>query len=472
VDNRRWLTAALAVALTACSSARDADSVLKRAQAAMGDVRSIQYSASGMYARYGQGLTAGDAWRQRDLSAFTRTINYDQRAMRDEVTFGPTVVGRYQPNEEVSGDRAWGVLAQGPVPQIAAADERQLHIWLTPHGFVKAAMAAADTTLSNADGADIISFTVLGKHPVSGTLDDRGFLTRVKTMVPDPVLGDAEVIASYADYREFAGIQFPTRIKIEQGGFPLWELNVTTVTPNVPFDLPVPTNVAAATIPPEPVASTEVAKGVWHVTGGPQHHSVLVEFDEYLAVVEAPDSEARSVAVIEEARRLAPNKPIRYIVATHHHFDHTGGLRTYVAEGATVVTHHSNVAYTQQTLARRGTLAPDRLSLNPRTPTIVGVSDKYEITDGRQTLDVYAASGDDHTSYYALAYLPGPKVLVQNDSYTPGPGEAPPPVVPPENALAFYESLQPLKLEVRTIVPIHGPRAFPMAEFLKFIGKE
>jgi glyoxylase-like metal-dependent hydrolase (beta-lactamase superfamily II) len=438
----------------------------------MGDVSSIQYSASGMYARYGQGLAAGEAWRQRDLSGFTRTINYDQRAMRDEVTFGPTVVGRYEPNEEVSGDRAWSVGPQGAVPQIAAAEDRQLHIWLTPHGFVKAAMAAADTALSNADGADVISFTALEQYPVTGSLDERGFLTRVKTMVPDAVLGDAEIIASYSDYREFGGIQFPTRIAIEQGGFPLWDLNVTTATPNVPFDLPVPTNVAAATIMPERVASDEVAKGVWHVTGGPQHHSVVVEFDQYLAVVEAPDSEARSLAVIEEAGRLAPTKPIRYIVATHHHFDHTGGLRTYVAEGATVVTHHSNVAYTQQTLARRGTLVPDRLSLNPRTAPIVGVSDKYEITDGRQTLDVYAASGDDHTSYYALAYLPGPKVLVQNDSYVPGPGEAPPPAVPPGNALAFYESLQPLKLEVRTIVPIHGPRAFPMAEFLKFIGKK
>ena len=174
----------------------------------MGDVRSITYSASGMYARYGQGLTAGEPWRQRELSGFTRTINYDQRAMRDEVTFGPTVVGRYEPNEQVSGDRAWGVGPQGPVPQIAAAEERQLHIWLTPHGFVKAAMAAADTTRSKADGADIISFTALGKYPVSGTLDDRGFVTRVKTMVPDAVLGDAEIIASYSDYREFAGSSF------------------------------------------------------------------------------------------------------------------------------------------------------------------------------------------------------------------------------------------------------------------------
>jgi glyoxylase-like metal-dependent hydrolase (beta-lactamase superfamily II) len=472
VDTSRWLTAALALGLTACSAAKEPDTVLRRAQTAMGEVRSITYSASGKYARYGQGLTAGEPWRQRELSGFTRTINYDQRAMRDEVTFGPTVVGRYQPNEEVRGDKAWGIGAQGPTPQIAAAEERQLHIWLTPHGFVKAAMAAADTIHSEGEGTDVISFTVLGRYPISGTFDDRGFLTRVQTVVPDPVLGDAEIVVSYSDYREFGGIRFPARIEIEQGGFPLWELNVATVTPNVPFDLPVPENVATATILPERVASTKVADGAWHVTGGPQHHSLLVEFAEFLAVVEAPDTEARSLAVIEEAGRLAPGKPIRYVVATHHHFDHTGGLRTYVAGGATVVTHHTNVEYTRQTLLRRATVAPDRLSLHPRAPTIVGVSDKYEITDGKQTLEVYAASGDDHTTYYALAYLPGPKIIVQNDSYTPGPGEVPPPAMPPENALAFYESLQPLKLDVRTIVPIHGPRAFPMAEFLKFIGKK
>ena len=106
MDTSRWLTAALALGLTACSAAKDADTVLRRAQTAMGEVRSITYSASGKYARYGQGLTAGEPWRQRELSGFTRTIDYDQRAMRDDVTFGPTVVGRYQPDEEVRGDKA------------------------------------------------------------------------------------------------------------------------------------------------------------------------------------------------------------------------------------------------------------------------------------------------------------------------------------------------------------------------------
>jgi glyoxylase-like metal-dependent hydrolase (beta-lactamase superfamily II) len=471
MDKRQWLTAGLALALTACTGAKDAGSVLERAQTAMGAVSAIAYSATGMYARFGQGMKPGDAWPRRDLSRFTRTINYDQRAMREELTFAQAVPGGQQLNHLVKGDRAWNVGAQGAEPQPAEVAERQLNIWLTPHGFVKAAMADDDVKLSEADGADVISFTALGRYSVSGTIDDRGFVISVTTMIPTPVLGDTEVIAAYSEYREFAGIQFPTRIEIEQGGFPLWELNVANVIVNPSLDLPVPENVQTPTSPREEVASTRVANGVWHVTGGP-HHSVVVEFDKYLAVVEAPDNEQRSLAVIGEARRLAPNKPIRYILTTHHHFDHIGGLRTYVAEGATVVTHDSNVPFFKQWLIRPATLAPDRQGRSARTPTLVGVSDRYEITDGTQTMHVYTASGDNHTDRYTLAYLPGPKILVQNDAYSPAPGEAPLPATPPENALAFYNSLQSLKLDIRTIVPIHGPRAVTLAEFLKFVGKE
>ncbi len=134
-------------------------------------------------------------------------------------------------------------------------------------------------------------------------------------------MGDTEVVATYSGYRAFEGAQFPSQIRIDQGGFPLWELNVTSVTPNAPLDLPVPEAVGAATAAQVQTMSTPLGDGVWHITGG-SHHSVLVEFDEYLAVVEAPLNEARSVAVLAEARRLVPNKPVRYVLTTHHHFDH------------------------------------------------------------------------------------------------------------------------------------------------------
>jgi glyoxylase-like metal-dependent hydrolase (beta-lactamase superfamily II) len=38
-------------------------------------------------------------------------------------------------------------------------------------------------------------------------------------------------------------------------------------------------------------------------------------------------TEARSLAVIREVKKLIPNKPVRYLVSTHHHWDHLGGVR-------------------------------------------------------------------------------------------------------------------------------------------------
>ena len=91
--------------------------------------------------------------------------------------------------------------------------------------------------------------------------------------------------------------------------------------------------------PPVRVTTEKLADGIWYLTGG-SHHSVLVEFADHVALIEAPQNEERSTAVIAEVKKLTPTKPIRYLVNTHHHFDHSGGLRTYVAEGATIVTHH------------------------------------------------------------------------------------------------------------------------------------
>jgi len=233
----------------------------------------------------------------------------------------------------------------------------------------------------------------------------------------------------------------------------------------------VPGPVQAATLPPVQTASTKLANGVWHVAGG-SHHSLVVEFNDYIAVVEAPLSEERSTAVLAEAKKLVPNKPVKYVLTTHHHFDHVGGLRTYVAEGATVVTHASNVGYFEKTLTAPATMVPDRQGKDPKPPQLQGVSEKYAITDGKQTIEVYPTAGDTHTKEYTFIYLPGPKILVEADAFSPGPPDAPPPATPPPNAVALYDEIQRLKLNVATIAPIHGRGAVPIAELRKFIGKK
>ncbi len=465
------LVAALALVAVGCSSPRDAASVLRDAQQAMGTVNSIQYSGTGMNAFFGQALTAGQEWPRRDMSSYTRSINYEQRSLRDEMNFAQPTFGGQQQNAQVNGDKAWNVGPNGPAPQIAAAEERQLNIWLTPHGFLRAAAAAGNATLAGDEGASIISFTALGKYKVDGSIDAQNHVTRVATKIPNPVMGDTDLVASYTDYKDFNGVQFPTKILVEQGGFPLWDLTIANVTPNAPVDLPVPDAVASATLPSVQTMSTKLADGVWHVTGG-SHHSVVVEFNEYIAVAEAPLDEARSLAVIAEAKKLAPNKPIRYVMTTHHHFDHSGGLRTYVAEGATVVTHSTNVPFFEKTLVAPATLVPDAQSKAQAKPTLQGVTGKDIITDGKQTVEVYATTGDTHTDEYTLIYLPGPRILVEGDAYSPGPPDAPVPATPPPNAVALYDEVQKLKLNVATIAPIHGRGAVPIAELRRFIGRK
>jgi len=375
----RVFSSVVLLAAGGCSGAKDAATVVADAQKAMGNPSSIQYAGGGMNAFFGQALTAGEAWPRRDLAAYTRAIDYDKRASREDLTFAEVVFGGQRQNAEVVGDKAWNVGPNGPVPQPAAAEERQLMIWLTPHGFLKGAAGSGNATLATAaDGSHTVTFTALGKYRVEGAIDARNLVTRVATTIANPVLGDTAVVATYADYKDYGGVKFPAKIAVEEGGFPLWDLTITSVTPNAPLDMPVPAAVASATVPPVQVASTKLAPGVWHVAGG-SHHSVVVEFADYSAVVEAPLNEERSLAVLAEARRLVPGKPVRYVLTTHHHFDHTGGLRTYASEGVTIVTHQSNVPYFAKTLVAPATVIADAQSKAQKPPMLQGVSDTYTL---------------------------------------------------------------------------------------------
>lgn len=177
------------------------------------------------------------------------------------------------------------------------------------------------------------------------------------------------------------------------------------------------------------------------------------------------------MGVIAEVHKLVPNKPIKYIINTHHHFDHTGGLRTYVAEGATVITQEGNKAFLETAWAEPRTLQPDEMSMNGKKATFVTFKDKYELTDGTQVLDLYKLQGDNHNEFMSIGYLPKQKILVEADDFTP-----PPPNAPPMNAISMgfannlYDNLQRLKLDVTEILPLHGNPA-PMSEMLTVLGK-
>ena len=129
-----------------------------------------------------------------------------------------------------------------------------------------------------------------------------------------------------------------------------------------------------------------------------------------------------------EAKRLIPNKPIRYVVNTHHHVDHSSGIRAAMAEGATIVTHESNKAFYERIAAAPHTLNPDRLSAANRKPNIETMSGKKVLTDGNQVVELYHLEGNGHNQGLIVVYLPKLKLLLEADAYNP-PAQAntPPP---------------------------------------------
>jgi glyoxylase-like metal-dependent hydrolase (beta-lactamase superfamily II) len=161
-----------------------------------------------------------------------------------------------------------------------------------------------------------------------------------------------------------------------------------------PDSIAVPDAVRAASVPMR-VETETLADGVYLLAGG-THNSIAVEFASFIAVFDAPLSEARSLAVIEEIVRRIPNKPIRFVVNSHQHFDHTGGLRAYNHIGATVITHWKNFDFLNRDVINYTprTLRPDMVSLWPPTELAEGyyfetVRENYVLTDGNRTMQIH-----------------------------------------------------------------------------------
>ena len=481
---RIWMMLILLLALGAgIASAQDAKTVIQNAQKAMGDVNSIQYSGAGKAGGLGQNWSPAVTWHTTIVTSYTKTIDYANRSSKEELTrtqLNPPdhggeapFAGEQKQVNMVSGQYAWNQPGAAPQPALAAADERQLQIWLTPHGFLKAAAENNATAKSGKDGGQKVTVLTFmaGKNNVTGDVDDQGMVTKVETRIPNPVLGDMLVEISYSGYKDFGGVKFPSHIVQKQGGWTTLDLNVTNANANVTdASLEVPDAVRSATPPLVHVVSQKLADGVWFLGGG-THNSVLIEFKDYVAVVEAPNDENRSNAVIAEVKNLVPSKPIKYLINTHHHFDHSGGVRTYVAEGATIITNDGNKSFYETAWKAPRTLMPDKLSQNPKKATFITYKDKYVLTDENRTLEIRRVENDNHNAFIAYGYLPKEKILIEGDDFTP-PAPSAPPLVPVALGFAnnFYDNLQRIKLDVVTIAPLHGNVA-QWSEFPKAIGK-
>jgi metallo-beta-lactamase superfamily protein len=530
---KRFVMFVLAVGLSAPVSAQDARAVLQASLKAMGgeNLKTIQYSGAGWSSAIGQTYGLDTDWPHFEVAGYTRAIDYDAKWSREDYTrrqgsyptFGRVPIPEQHVIAMLSGNYAWDMNGETPVPFTRMYLDgvpyhilRQLELALTPHGALKAGLAASDATAITTPivgpsdfglsqfgrKVTIVSFTLFGKYKMNVTVNDENLVELVDTWFPNPVYGDMDYEMRYTQYKDFGGIKFPQLVHVHQGDPRLnpahnyYEFKITDVKGNVPVEkMPVPEAVRTATLAPVKVESQKLADGVWALTGN-THNSMLVEFKDFVAIVEAPNNEARSLAVIAEAGRLAPNKPIKYLVNTHHHFDHAGGLRTFLSQGTAIVTHESNKPYYLDIMfypAPR-TLDPDRMAIyspmymisrRPAPIETVGGDTRatapFVITDGVRMLEVFHVQdmayelGDpslrqgNHSQDMLMAYLPKERILYNADLYSPpAAGAAVPAQTPASKTL--YQNMLKLKLDVAQHVPTHG-RVGTNDEFMKIFGK-
>jgi glyoxylase-like metal-dependent hydrolase (beta-lactamase superfamily II) len=507
MKNRLEIVLATSIMMAAPAAAQDAASFLEAADSAIGasSVNSIQYSGDGWIGAVGQNFVDGEDWPRHVLQSYERIIDYPSQSSREEYVRvqgdfpargggGTPIAGERRTLQLASGGYAWTLNGDGePVAQSPAnAELAQFMITVSPHGIIKAALAADDVTLvdryipTQDRTLKVIAFTAAGGNPVSIEFNDEHMMERFMTQIANPVMGDMQMEVRYEEWMDIGdGIMLPFHFHGHRGdhlltartGMNWFNLNISEATANVPdAALDVPANVRNAPAPQVNVAAQEVADGVWLMAGG-SHNSVAIEFDEFVTVVDAPQNEARSLAVIAEINRLMPGKAIRYLVTTHHHWDHLGGARTYVAHGATVVTHESNEGFFREAVfaPQIRTLSPDTLSRNPFATTGPGpigfetVTDRHFISDGERTILIFNVQNLAHAADMLITYLPEEQIVINADMWRPPAAGAPAPANISASAVALYRNIQRLNLDVTTHVPVHGQPG-SHADFERIVG--
>jgi glyoxylase-like metal-dependent hydrolase (beta-lactamase superfamily II) len=474
----RTLTgAALVVTLLPIgAAAQNASSVVSAASKAMGvdSLNSITYSGTARNGAFGQSKAIGSPLGPVNttvITAYTRTINFgpssDRAALVSRATGPtqpPTVPGVPAPMPGVFNQNITGTQADTNFNQA-------LNVWTTPWGFLKGA-AANNATVREQGGRQVVSFSPANlKSPsgqaytVTGYIDKQNLVTKVETRVENAVVGDLLTEFDYSNYRNMNGVQVPGRIVQKQAGMETFNADITAATPN-PSNLtelltppPPPAGrgggPAGGPPPQQPPAAPPVEKlgdGVFKIGGN--YTSLAIDMGDHILVVESGQSDARGMAVMAAAKQAIPNKPIRFVVNSHPHFDHASGLAAAVAEGATIITHNNNEKVLETLLSGPRTLTGDSLSkvTNRRTNVVTGVGDRdvRKGTNGK-VVELHRVPNE-HSDGMLIVYLPAEKTVWSADITAVNPNPAQLGVVK-----SAVEALNKLKLDFNAWIPAHPP---------------
>ena len=479
----------VSVTATSTASAQRRRTALDAVVRAMGGrtrimaVKTLSMVGRGSNFNLGQNPSPSDSLPMFEVTEFRRIADFQNRRWRVEQSRTPRFVtaNTAAQRQIAAGDQQLGfdVLPDGSsrVATTRLLSDPRNELLHHPIGFLQTAFASSSEVIASGQqrGFRYVRMNSGGKR--YGMLIDptTDLPVSIQQIVYHPMLGDVLLETEFHDWEDHDGLKLPNRIiqKLDER-WTLSDIRLGSVQVNatdVP-DLAAPAELraaqtatpVAAAAPPVTITVTEPAPGVWYLAGQ-SHHSVVIEMADHLLLVEAPQNDARTLAVIQRARALNPNKPLRAVINTHHHFDHSGGVRAAMSEGLTVITHEQNKAFFDSLALRRHSLTRDALATKQRAPRVEGVGAKRVITDGTRTVELHHVTGSPHSKSMLMVYLPKERMLIEADLYSPPAAApaagAPPPVFP--FAAGLVENIDRLGLAVDTIVPIHG-RVVPIAD--------
>ena len=270
------------------------------------------------------------------------------------------------------------------------------------------------------DGRSVVQFTIADGTPLWLAVDPVTHLPAwTRRIVGHPNLGDLAVTSHFTGYVPYAGVQLPLGLmnRIDWREQITLMFQVDSYRVNVPRDqLPAfPEPARARGAAPSPQATvTALADGVWDVrvgtNGGP-----VIEFDDHLVMFEAGGSGPATLARIDAANALVRGKEVTAVIVSHHHFDHTAGLRAAVSRGLAVISHRGNEGIIREMIERPAVVFPDELAMSPHALEFIPVDDRLALHDETQKLDVYHVLGHSHMANAVLAYLPEQRIMMEGD---------------------------------------------------------
>lgn len=436
-------------------------------------LKTLRIEGGGTAYLLGQNLTPDADLPTYAVTDYVRTLDLTagrtatQQTRTAQFGFAGNPVSK--PHAGLDGDVAYNVNAEGRATRASGRDatDRRVDMLHHPVSIVRTALDPASKVANlRQDGEDdVVDVTTPKGDSLTLAVNRTTMLpSRVQNKTSHPNLGDVTITTSFENYQDVSGLKLPARLVTKIDEYPQLTIEVTQNSVDVDASaLAAPEDVKSAVLPTPPaqvVAVEEVGMGIWWLAGSGNHRSIVFEFDDHLTLFEAPVSEARTKAVIDKARTLSA-KPLTHVIISHHHFDHSGGLRVAVAEGLTVITHRFNEPFFKMLTARPFTIEPDALAKSPKPLNMELVDDMLTLKDATMEVQLYHLLDNPREGTNLYAYIPRDKMLVQADLYDSTWLRHP----WGESVLKNFEQR---KLSINKHVPVHGGRE-TFAEMVKTI---